>query len=210
MPKKRLKILDGNVLKFLLSFLDENKIEKLKAYSNLVIEYNKHTNITGAKDSESFFNDHIIDVLLAYKYFNASKKVLDIGSGAGIPAIPLAIVYDSIGFTLCDSKSRKTIFLTEAKNVLELKNIKIYTKNVYEIRDKYDTVTAKAFSDMKTLIKIFDIVKEKNAKLIAYKGKIDKIEQELISIPKKKYSVSINKIEDLLNNKKERHLVIVK
>ena len=197
MPKKRLKILDGNVLKFLLSFLDENKIEKLKAYSNLVIEYNKHTNITGAKDSESFFNDHIIDVLLAYKYFNASKKVLDIGSGAGIPAIPLAIVYDSIGFTLCDSKSRKTIFLTEAKNV-------------YEIRDKYDTVTAKAFSDMKTLIKIFDIVKEKNAKLIAYKGKIDKIEQELISIPKKKYSVSINKIEDLLNNKKERHLVIVK
>jgi len=202
--------LDGNVLNFLLSFLDKNKIEKLKTYSNLVIEYNMHTNITGSKDYESFFNDHIIDVLLGYKYFASSKNVLDVGSGGGIPAIPLAIVYENINFTLCDSKIKKTNFLIEAKDILGLSNVLVHTKNVYEIREKYDTVTVKAFSDMKTLIKIFDIVKEKKATLIAYKGKIEKIEEELRSIPKKKYHIRVIKIEDLLNNKKERHLVIVK
>ena len=79
--------------------------------------------------------------------------------------------------------------------------------NVYEIKEKYDTVTSRAFSDISTLIKIFNkLKKNKNSKLVLYKGKIEKIEEELSNIQKNKYNIEILK---LLSKDKERHILII-
>ena len=190
-----------------IKITEENK-QKLLDYASLVIEYNKNVNITGAKTIEDFFNDHIIDCLLALNIFQNNDNIIDIGCGAGLPSIPLAIIYNNKKFTLCESKNKKCEFLRLAKEKLELNNIEIKCMNVYEIKEKYDTITSRAFSDIATLLKIFNKLKKKNSKLLLYKGKIDKIEEELkeANIQKNKYNIEIKKLP---NEDKERHIVII-
>ncbi|MDO6993308.1 16S rRNA (guanine(527)-N(7))-methyltransferase RsmG [Brachyspira innocens] len=189
-----------------IQIAEENK-NKLLKYANLVMDYNKNVNITGAKTTEDFFNDHIADSLLALNIFHDCDNIIDIGSGGGLPSIPLAIIYNNKKFTLCESKNKKCEFLRLAKKELELNNIEIKCINAYEIKEKYDTVTSRAFSDISTLIKIFNkLKKNKNSKLILYKGKIEKIEEELSNIQKNKYNIEIKK---LLSKDKERHILII-
>lgn len=189
-----------------IQITEENK-NKLLKYANLVMDYNKNVNITGAKTTEDFFNDHIADSLLALNIFHDYDNIIDIGSGSGLPSIPLAIIYNNKKFTLCESKNKKCEFLRLAKKELELNNIEIKCINAYEIKEKYDTVTSRAFSDISTLIKIFNkLKKNQNSKLILYKGKIEKIEEELSNIQKNKYNIEIKKLE---NRDKERHILII-
>ena len=158
--------------------ISEDNKDKLIKYSSLVMDYNKNVNITGAKTEESFFDEHIADSLLALNIFYDYDNIIDIGSGSGLPAIPLAIIYNNKKFTLCESKNKKADFLKIAKKELDLNNIEVKCINAYEIKEKYDTVTSRAFSDIATLLKIFSKIKTKNGKLIAYKGKREKIEEE--------------------------------
>lgn len=190
-----------------IKITEENK-QKLLDYASLVIEYNQNVNITGAKTIEDFFNDHIIDCLLALNIFQNNDNIIDIGCGAGLPSIPLAIIYNNKKFTLCESKNKKCEFLRLTKDKLKLNNIEIKCMNVYEIKEKYDTITSRAFSDIATLLKIFNKLKKKNSKLLLYKGKIDKIEEELkeANIQKNKYNIEIKKLP---NEDKERHIVII-
>ncbi|TVL60590.1 16S rRNA (guanine(527)-N(7))-methyltransferase RsmG [Brachyspira hyodysenteriae] len=188
--------------------IDENKKEKLIQYASLVIDYNKNVNITGAKTEEDFFNDHIADCLLALDIFYDYDNIIDIGSGSGLPSIPLAIIFSDKKFTLCESKNKKAEFLRLAKDKLGLDNIEVKCINAYEIKEKYDTITSRAFSDISTLLKIFNKLKTKKSKLILYKGKIEKIEEELkeANIQKNKYNIEIKKLE---SKDKERHIVII-
>lgn len=185
----------------------QKKINLIK-YASLVMDYNKKINITGALNIEDFIKEHIIDSLLALNIFENYDNIIDIGSGAGLPSIPLSVIYENKKFTLCESKNKKSEFLNIVKKELSLKNIEIKNSNVYEIKEKYDTITARAFSDIKTLLKIFKKLKNKNSVLIAYKGKSDKIKEELEEIKNiEKYIVEIKKLN---NKKKERNIVIIK
>lgn len=185
----------------------QKKINLIK-YASLVMDYNKKINITGALNIEDFIKEHIIDSLLALNIFENHDNIIDIGSGAGLPSIPLSIIYENKKFTLCESKNKKSEFLNILKKELSLKNIEIKNSNVYEIKEKYDTITARAFSDIKTLLKIFKKLKNKNSVLIAYKGKSDKIKEELEEIKNiEKYIVEIKKLN---NKEKERNIVIIK
>lgn len=188
--------------------INENQKEKLIEYASLVIDYNKNVNITGAKTIEDFFNDHIADCLLALYIFADYDNIIDIGSGSGLPSIPLAIVFNDKKFTLCESKNKKAEFLRLAKDKLELNNIEVKCINAYEIKEKYDTITSRAFSDIATLLKIFNKLKTKKSKLVLYKGKKEKIEEELkeANIQKNKYNIEIKKLE---SKDKERHIVII-
>lgn len=188
--------------------INENQKQKLIEYASLVIDYNKNVNITGAKTTEDFFNDHIADCLLALDIFADYDNIIDIGSGSGLPSIPLAIVFNDKRFTLCESKNKKAEFLILAKDKLELNNIEVKCINAYEIKEKYDTITSRAFSDIATLLKIFNKLKTKKSKLVLYKGKKEKIEEELkeANIQKNKYNLEIKKLE---SKDKERHIVII-
>ncbi|AEM21192.1 glucose-inhibited division protein B [Brachyspira intermedia PWS/A] len=188
--------------------INENQKQKLIEYASLVIDYNKNVNITGAKTIEDFFNDHIADCLLALDIFADYDNIIDIGSGSGLPSIPLAIVFNDKKFTLCESKNKKAEFLRLAKDKLELNNIEVKCINAYEIKEKYDTITSRAFSDIATLLKIFNKLKTKKSKLVLYKGKKEKIEEELkeANIQKNKYNIEIKKLE---SRDKERHMVII-
>ena len=100
-----------------IQIAEENK-NKLLQYANLVMDYNKNVNITGTKTTEDFFNDHIADSLLALNIFHDCDNIIDIGSGGGLPSIPLAIIYNNKKFTLCESKNKKCEFLRLSKKEL--------------------------------------------------------------------------------------------
>ncbi len=163
---------------------NEKQIEKLLQYANLVMEFNAHTNITGSKSLEDFITSHIIDSLAAASFFKEARSVIDIGAGSGLPSIPLAIMYENITFAPCESKLKKAKFLFEAKLTLDLDNLEVLNQNVYEVKSKYDIITARAFSDMKSLVKIFKHLKHSRSTLIAYKGKLETIETEIDTLPK--------------------------
>ena len=97
-----------------LNIDSQKKIDLIK-YASLVMDYNKNINITGAENIEDFIKEHIIDSLLALNIFKNRDNIIDIGSGAGLPSIPLAIVYENKKFTLCESKNKKADFLDMAK-----------------------------------------------------------------------------------------------
>ena len=188
--------------------IDYQKRIALIKYASLVIDYNKNINITGAKNIEDFIKEHIIDSLLAFDLFKNYDNIIDVGSGAGLPSIPLSIIYDNKKFALCESKNKKANFLKLAKKEICLNNIEIKCVNVYEIKEKYDKIIARAFSDIKTLLKIFNKLKNKNSVLLAYKGKLNKINEELEEIKDiKKYNIEIKKLN---NEDKERNIVIIK
>ena len=188
--------------------IDYQKRIALIKYASLVIDYNKNINITGAKNIEDFIKEHIVDSLLAFDLFKNYDNIIDIGSGAGLPSIHLSIIYDNKKFVLCESKNKKADFLKLAKKEICLNNIEIKCVNVYEIKEKYDTIIARAFSDIKTLLKIFNKLKNKNSVLLAYKGKLNKINEELEEIKDiKKYNIEIKKLN---NEDKERNIVIIK
>lgn len=187
---------------------DDIKKRKIIEYASLAMDYNKNINITGANDIKIFLEQHIFDSLLALEIFKDYDNIIDVGSGAGLPSIPLAIMYEDKKFTLCESKNKKADFLLIAKEKLHLNNITVLCKNVYEIKDKYDTIISRAFSDIKTLLRIFKKLKTKNASLIAYKGKIKTIEEELKEVHDiHKYDINIIKLN---SKEKERHLLIIK
>ena len=106
--------------------LEEDKIEKLLKYGTLLLETNKHTNLTAIRDEKTMYEKHFLDsLLLQDKIPNNVKKAMDIGTGAGFPGMVLAIVNPEISFTLMDSVSKKTKFLERVVEELGLENVEV-------------------------------------------------------------------------------------
>ena len=105
--------------------LSKEQEHKLKAFSEEVIERNKHHNLTGYKNTQTFFNDQIADCVLALKACkkNLQNKVVDCGSGAGLPSIVWAILEPEKTFYSIDKNIKKIQFQKQTISKLKLKNI---------------------------------------------------------------------------------------
>lgn len=130
------------------------KFEKLEQF--LVSENNKY-NLTAIKSQELILPLHFADSLLGAEYIPQNAKLLDVGSGAGFPALPFAIARSDISITAIDSTQKKVDFINKAAKELELKNIKAYSARAEEWgktaehREKYDLVCARAVSRLNIL-----------------------------------------------------------
>lgn len=129
--------------------LDERATDKLMAYIALLAKWNKVYNLTAIDDPQSMVSHHLLDCLAIVPYIYGNR-VLDIGSGAGLPGIPLAIIYPNKKFVLLDSNGKKTRFLTQVVTELELDNVEVANTRVekYSTVDLFDTITARAFSSI--------------------------------------------------------------
>ena len=119
MIEKYLNWLESHQIK-----IDKEKIEKLNSFSKLVFEWNRKINLTAARNEKEIVTRHILDSLMPLKIgADREKELLDLGSGGGFPAIPLAIMLDKTKFLLVEKVAKKCAFLNKAKRELELKNI---------------------------------------------------------------------------------------
>lgn len=141
---------------YVLSLQGEFK-EKFAAYRALILEYNERYNLTTILDEKDMFYKHFLDSVVGEKYFKNQAKVIEIGSGAGFPSIPLKLVRDDLSFTLVESVGKKCEFLHAVVDKLGLSNVNIYSKRAEDLareeihREKYDVVTARAVARMNTL-----------------------------------------------------------
>ena len=131
--------------------------DKFDAYRALLLEYNERYNLTTILDEKDMYYKHFLDSVVGEKYFKKGCRVIEIGSGAGFPSIPLKLLRDDLSFTLVESVGKKCEFLHAVVDKLGLSNMNIYSKRAEDLareqihREKYDAVTARAVARMNTL-----------------------------------------------------------
>lgn len=138
--------------------LKVEQLEKYYQYMKLLIEWNQKMNLTAIVEPNEIILKHFIDSLTIYSYTKNKKSVLDIGTGAGFPGIPLKILQEETNFTLLDSLNKRITFLQEVISKLELQNIEAIHGRAEEVvkqenkRESYEIVTSRAVARLNTLL----------------------------------------------------------
>ena len=159
--------------------LDAAQIERCEKFYRLVIEQNRVMNLTAITEPHEFAVKHIIDSLSAWdeKIFSGVEKILDVGSGAGFPGIPLKIFRPQLKFTLLDSLNKRVEFLRRVVAELELDGVEIYHGRAEELarqknfREQFDVVTSRAVARLNILAEYCLPFVKVGGKFVALKGK---------------------------------------
>ena len=137
--------------------LSDKQLNDLSIYSEELIKYNEHTNLTAIKEEPEIYLKHFYDslTLVLVTDFNKISNLLDIGSGAGFPGLVLKIAFPNLKVTLLDSNNKKTKFLEYMVKLLKLENVEIITerceKFIENRRESYNIVTARAVKNLPVL-----------------------------------------------------------
>lgn len=159
------------------NYLNENiNYRKFYDYMNLIIEWNEKINLTAITEPKEFIVKHFVDSLTITKYVSPKSKVIDVGTGAGFPGIPLKLYYNDIDLTLIDSVNKKINVLNDVIQKLELENVKaIHTRaedftNDIKNRETFDYAVSRAVSNMSTLVEYLLPFVKIGGKVICMKG----------------------------------------
>jgi 16S rRNA (guanine527-N7)-methyltransferase len=201
-----------NRLEEILSSSTGNKelIIPVKNYIDLLILKNQELNLVSRRMTiDELISDHIYDCLAGFKYFSGYVSITDLGTGAGLPGILLALVYPQKKIILIEKSPKKSNFLREAAGKLNLKNAEIINALAADSKIKTESVTCRGFKDINSILSMTEGFLRNNGVYILYKARIDTINEELTAAKERfKFSYSINKIDEIKD--KERHIVIIK
>ena len=153
-------------------------LEKFYDLTVFMLETNQKMNLTALRDENSVITRHITDCLLAAKHLPQEKiKVLDVGSGGGMPCLPFAIVRPDITITALDATAKKTAYIASAAEHLGLSNVRILTGRAEELgqnaqhREKFDVVCARAVAELRILMEWCVPFIKKDGLFLSLKGK---------------------------------------
>ena len=154
----------------------------LLEYCDLISKWNKTYNLTSVDDPEQMVSLHLLDSL-AVLPFLPGGRVLDVGTGAGLPGIPLAIARPDQSFVLLDSNGKKTRFLVQASGQLGLDNIEVVNQRVesYQAPELFDVIISRAFSSLGQFLSACNHLVSPRGQFLAMKGKLP--EDELQQLP---------------------------
>ena len=184
---------------------NEKQLNQLLNYLDLLERWNKAYNLTAIRDPFDMINLHLLDSL-AISAELQGDRFIDVGTGPGLPGIPLAIINQNKNFTLLDSNGKKTRFLFQTKLELGLDNISEVNQRVQDFHPKqtYDCVLSRAFSSLGDMVENCHHLLNQNGYFLAMKGKLP--QTELRELPKnykveKLHSINVPGVEG------QRHLI---
>lgn len=159
-------------------------VDKLLHYLQLLEKWNHAYNLTAIRDIESMVTRHVIDSLAILPWVKG-PHVLDVGTGAGLPGVPLALARPDLQVVLLDSNGKKIRFLQEVKRVLLLDNVEIIQIRVenYHPSHGFDTVTSRAFSELEQMIHWTQHLIAAEGIWLAMKGRQPEIELQGLHYP---------------------------
>ena len=137
--------------------LNKEQYDQFYAYMVLLIEWNEKINLTAITEPQEIILKHFVDSLTIAKYIEEGKTIIDMGTGAGFPGIPLKIYRNDVKVVLADSLNKRIKFLNEAIEKLQLKNIETIHCRAEELgknkeyREKFDYATSRAVANLSTL-----------------------------------------------------------
>ena len=195
-------------MKRLSQIKDENKPNDLiKIFIKEILKFNKAHNIVGRFSEEEIVSSDILDCETMLEHINSPQKVLDIGSGAGLPGLIIAINQPKTQITMSEKNKKKAYFIRKMIRTLQLTNATILDKATTPnlITDnKFDVITARALGTAPTIIKMSHHLLNEGGKFVLMKGALEKINEEVAQLDNNKYSYTIHKTN--ISNK-NRHIL---
>ena len=197
--------------------LSQEKLEKLYLYKELLIEWNEKINLTAITDDEEIIIKHILDSIYLLPHILDNSKVIDVGTGAGLPGIILAICNENIQVTLLDALQKRITFLNDVIEKSQLTNtIAIHSRaeeagQNNEYREQYDVVVSRAVASLNVLIELTAPYAKTNGLCIYMKA--DKTEQEISQSKKAIQELNLKHIDTVsytlkLNEEQITHTLI--
>jgi 16S rRNA (guanine527-N7)-methyltransferase len=168
-------------------------IEKATAHLSLILAANEHFNLTRILNAPDAAIKHVLDSVLPWRHFAGAKRVLDAGTGAGFPGVPLAVVLPYIRFTLAESIHKKARFVDSTVEALDLPNVEVLSERAEQIAmtQRPDIITARAVAPIERLLELFIKPMKQGSKLILYKG--PEVENEIAAV--KKYRIRAQQLD---------------
>ena len=197
--------------------LNNDQEEKFLTYFTELVEVNKYMNLTAITKKDEVYRKHFLDSLEIVRAIDNKEKytLCDVGSGAGFPSIPLAIVDSNVNVTIIDALNKRIKFLNELTSKLELSNVEALHRRaeeyVKEVGASFDIVTARAVARLNVLVDLCLPLVKVGGKFIAMKGSSG---QEELEEAKKGISILGGKIIDIIDvvlpdEEEKRQLIII-
>ncbi len=217
MEKNALNLLYNEAEKLNISISDE-QLEKFNIYCDMLLEYNEKVNLTAILEHNDIAIKHFLDSLTFLKYVNVKENasLIDVGTGAGFPSIPISIMKNDVNVTMLDSLNKRVNFLKEVSETLKLNAKAIHFRAEIagvdtEYREKFDIATARAVANLSVLSEYCLPFVKVGGYFVAMKGK--NIDDE-INESKKAIEMLGGEIESInnfsLNVDNTRNIVIIK
>ncbi|HHW70548.1 MAG TPA: 16S rRNA (guanine(527)-N(7))-methyltransferase RsmG [Clostridiales bacterium] len=173
-----MKVLNEGLKKLGVLPLDERQLDMFKKYTQILLHYNQFMNLTRITDIDEIIVEHFLDSLsiVGMPILESAQEIMDIGTGAGFPGIPIKIYYPNKHMTLLDSQKKKVEFLDEVIDALNLKGIEAIHGRAEDIardikyREKYDVVVSRAVAPLPVLLEYAIPFLKVGGCFISYKG----------------------------------------
>lgn len=187
--------------------LSQTQQQKLLDYLALLMKWNRTYNLTAIRDPQEMVSRQLLDSLSILPLVQG-KQILDVGTGAGLPGIPLAICIPDAGFTLLDSNGKKARFVQQAKMELELGNLEVCQSRAEQFNSasRFDTITTRAFAALPKIIELTTRLLSSNGILLAMKGTIPT--EEVALVRAEGNEVQIIRLQTPVSG--ERHAIIIR
>lgn len=185
----------------------EEAIEKLVAYMELLAEWNKTHNLTSVDDLEEMLSVHIFDCASIKPYLKG-MSLLDVGSGAGLPGMVLAILSPALEVTSIEARNKKAQFQMFAANKLRLKNFTVENVRIegFEPKEPFSMITARAYSSLENFVEGSKQAMAPNGRWLAMKGAVPKEELKVLKKLNLKFDTFALKVPEL---DAQRNLIVI-